>query len=83
MRRRGKLREAAAGEARRSGVGENLEYRIRHKNGTWLVLESTSSVIGDASGVTRRLVIVNRDITVQNQASEALHYSRSQASFRD
>ena len=35
----------AAEEARRSGIGKTLEYRIRHKNGTWLVLESTSSVI--------------------------------------
>ena len=27
--------KAAAAEARRTGVGKNLEYRIRHKNGTW------------------------------------------------
>ena len=72
--------KAAAGEARRSGVGKNLEYRIRHKNGTWLVLESTSSVIGDASGVPEKLVIVNRDITARKQASEALRLS--EVSFR-
>jgi len=72
--------KAAAAEARRSGVGKNLEYRIRHKNGTWLVLESTSSVIGDASGVPEKLVIVNRDITARKQASEALRLS--EVSFR-
>jgi PAS domain S-box-containing protein len=65
---RERVKDAAA-EARRSGVGKNLEYRIRCKNGTWLVLESTSRVIGDASGVPEKLVIVNRDITARKQAS--------------
>jgi two-component system, cell cycle sensor histidine kinase and response regulator CckA len=72
--------KAAAAEARRTGIGENLEYRIRHKDGTWIVLESTSSVIGDASGVPEKLVIVNRDITARKQASEALRLS--EVSFR-
>src|SRR6202030_722206 len=31
--------KAAAEEAQRTGIGKNLEYRIRHKNGTWLLLE--------------------------------------------
>jgi PAS domain S-box-containing protein len=72
--------KAAAAEARRTGIGKNLEYRIRHKNGTWLVLESTSSVIGDSAGVPEKLVIVNRDITERKQASEALRLS--EVSFR-
>jgi two-component system cell cycle sensor histidine kinase/response regulator CckA len=72
--------KAAAAEARRTGIGKNLEYRIRHKNGTWLVLESTSSVIGDSAGVPEKLVIVNRDITARKQASEALRLS--EVSFR-
>jgi PAS domain S-box-containing protein len=70
----------AAGEARRTGIGKNLEYRIRHKDGTWRVLESTSSVIGSASGVPEKLVIVNRDITERKRASEALRLS--EISFR-
>jgi len=71
---------AAAEEAQRTGIGKNLEYRIRHKNGTWLLLESTSSVIGDSAGVPEKLVIVNRDITARKQASEALRLS--EVSFR-
>jgi two-component system, cell cycle sensor histidine kinase and response regulator CckA len=67
--------KAAAAEARRTGVGKNLEYRIRHKDGTWRVLESTSSVIDNSSGVPEKLVIVNRDITERKQASEALRLS--------
>src|ERR1700676_2901712 len=35
----------AAAEARRTGVGRPMEYRIRHKDGTWRTLESTASVI--------------------------------------
>lgn len=76
---RQRVKEAAA-EARSTGVGKNLEYRIRHKDGTWRVLESTSSVIGNASGVPEKLVIVNRDITDRKRASEALRLS--EISFR-
>jgi PAS domain S-box-containing protein len=72
--------KAAAAEARHTGIGKNLEYRIRHKNGTWLVLESTSSVIGNASGIPEKLVIVNRDVTARKRASEALRLS--EVSFR-
>jgi len=70
----------AAEEARRSGIGTTLEYRLRHKNGTWLVLESTSSVIRNANGDPEKLVIVNRDITERQRAEEALR--RSEAGFR-
>jgi two-component system cell cycle sensor histidine kinase/response regulator CckA len=72
--------QAAAEEARRTGLGTNLEYRIRHKDGKWLVLESTSSVIRNEKGVPEKLVIVNRDITERKRASEALRLS--EASFR-
>jgi PAS domain S-box-containing protein len=53
--------KTAADEAKRSGVGKTLEYRLRHKNGNWLVLESTSSVIRDSGGEPEKLVIVNRE----------------------
>jgi PAS domain S-box-containing protein len=67
-------------DARRSGIGKTLEYRLRHKNGTWLVLESTSSVIRNTKGEPEKLVIVNRDITERKRAEEALQ--RSEAGFR-
>ena len=70
----------AAEEARHTGIGKTLEYRLRHKNGTWLVLESTSSVIRNAKGEPEKLVIVNRDITERKRAEEALR--RSEAGFR-
>ena len=72
--------KAAAGEARRTGVGKNLEYRIRHKNGTWMVLESTSSVIGDASGRSRKTRHRESRHHRAKKASEALRLS--EVSFR-
>jgi two-component system cell cycle sensor histidine kinase/response regulator CckA len=70
----------AAEDARRSGIGKTLEYRVRHKDGTWLVLESTSSVIHNLKGDPEKLVIVNRNITERKRAEEALR--RSEADFR-
>jgi two-component system cell cycle sensor histidine kinase/response regulator CckA len=67
----------AAEQARMTGVGATLEYRIRHKDGSWRVLESTSSVIKDAKGVAEKLIIVNRDITERKRASEALRMIES------
>ena len=70
----------AAEDARLSGIGATLEYRLRHKNGAWLVLESTSSVIRNEKGEPEKLVIVNRDVTERKRAEEALR--RSEAGFR-
>lgn len=70
----------AAEDARHSGIGKILEYRIRHKDGGWLVLESTSSVIRNAKGEPEKLVIVNRNITERKKAEQALR--RSEADFR-
>ena len=72
--------QQAAEESRRSGMGTTLEYRLRHKNGEWLVLESTSSVIRNEKGDPEKLVIVNRDVTERKRAEEALR--RSEAGFR-
>ena len=66
--------------ARRTGTGQTLDYRFRHKNGTWLALESTSSVIHNPVGLPEKLVIVNRDITERKRAEEALQ--RSEGDFR-
>jgi len=66
---REKVKRAAA-EARRTGLGQSVEYRMRHKNGNWLVLESVASTIVDEQGQVEKLVIVNRDITNRKQLEE-------------
>jgi PAS domain S-box-containing protein len=75
---RERVREASA-KASSTGRGERLEYRIRHKDGSWRFLESTASAIRNSEGETNGLVIVNRDITERKRAEERLAYQ----SFHD
>lgn len=65
----------AAGKARLTGVGQRLEYRILHRNGSWRVLESIASAVKNENGETEKLVIVNRDITERKRAEEMLAHS--------
>jgi PAS domain S-box-containing protein len=65
----------AAEKARLSGSGERMEYRIRHKDGSWRTLESTANAIRNAKGQTDKLVIVNRDITERKRAEELLAHN--------
>src|SRR5580658_6772277 len=65
----------AAEKARLSGHGERMEYRVRHKDGSWRTLESTASPIRNAKGQTDKLVIVNRDITERKRAEEMLAHN--------
>lgn len=66
----------AANEARRTGMGRTVEYRIRHRDGRWLTLESTASVVRNRDGDVEKLVIVNRDITERKQLEQQLHRSQ-------
>jgi PAS domain S-box-containing protein len=65
----------AAEKARLTGTGERLEYRIRHKDGSWRVLESTASAIRGPNGESEGLVVVNRDITDRKRAEDLLVHS--------
>ena len=65
---REKVRKASE-DARRTGVGTSLEYRMRHKDGSWRTLESRASAILKG-GKTEKLVIVNRDVTQRKDLEE-------------
>ncbi len=65
----------AAHKARSTGQGQRLEYRIRHKDGSWRILESTASAVRNAKGKTEKLVIVNRDISERKRAEEMLAHN--------
>jgi len=65
----------AAREARETGIGRRLEYRIKHKDGSWRILESIASVVRDARGEVTKLVIVNRDISDRKRAEQQLEHN--------
>jgi PAS domain S-box-containing protein len=64
----------AAKQARLTGVGSRLEYRMRHKDGSWRVLESTANAIHNRRGTVTHLVIVNRDITDRKRVEARLEH---------
>src|ERR1700758_1854198 len=64
----------AARESRETGIGKRLEYRIKHKDGSWRILESLASTIRDAQGEVAKLVIVNRDITERQRAEQKVEH---------
>ncbi|MBI3979201.1 MAG: PAS domain S-box protein, partial [Chloroflexi bacterium] len=68
---RARVVEAAA-ESVRTGIGRRLEYRMRHRDGTYRVLESTGSAIRNANGEVESLVIVAHDVTERRQMEEQL-----------
>jgi len=63
---------AAAAKAQRTQGGQAVEYRMRHKDGTWRILESTASTSLDERGEVGKLIIVNRDVTERRQLQTKL-----------
>jgi two-component system, cell cycle sensor histidine kinase and response regulator CckA len=66
----------AAADARRTGIGRRIEYRMRHKDGNWVYLESTASPVINSKGEVENLVIVNRDISERRRLEEQLRQSQ-------
>ncbi len=62
--------QEAARHVRSGGAPRSIEYRMRHKDGTWRYLESTASPIRNEKGEIEKLVIVNRDISERKQLEE-------------
>ncbi len=62
----------AAEEARRTGVGRRIEYRIQHQDGHWEYVESTASAVRNVQGEVEKLVVVNRAIGERRRLEEQL-----------
>lgn len=65
----------AAADALRTGTGTSLEYRMRHKNGNWRMLESRATTILK-DGCVEKIVIVNRDVTERKHLEEQFRQSQ-------
>ena len=44
------------------GNGMTIEYRMRHKDGHWVQIESTANVTRDENGSVDRVIVINRDV---------------------
>ena len=49
-------------DSAQKGNGMTIEYRMRHKDGHWVQIESTANVTRDENGSVDRVIIVNRDV---------------------
>src|SRR5260221_6478617 len=54
--------------ALQTGVGQSLEYRMQHQDGSWRTFESRESIIRNAEGQIESLVMVSRDVTGRQAA---------------
>ncbi len=54
--------------ALQTGIGQSLEYRMQHKDGSWRAFESRESVIRNGEGQIESLVMVARDVTGRKAA---------------
>jgi PAS domain S-box-containing protein len=70
------LVKAAARDAIAGGTGRRIEYRMRHKDGTWRTLESTASTILGNDKKVEKLVIVNRDISGRRRLEDQLRQAQ-------
>jgi PAS domain S-box-containing protein len=50
------------------GVQQDVEYRLRHRNGTWLYFESKANPIFQPSGQVFQTLVVARDVTERKTA---------------
>src|SRR5580658_1667491 len=62
--------QQAVKQATASNPGGTVQYRMRHKDGNWHVIESGASAILNAQGKVEKFVIVNRDVSEQRQLEE-------------
>ena len=64
----------------RTGEGQRTEYRLAHKDGGYLHVESLASVIRDQTGRPQKVLVVSRDITERRAADERV---RREKDFSD
>ncbi len=74
----GRYREAVA-RLREGGGALHIEYRVRHADGSWLVVEDDGALLRNAAESSARIVGVLSDVTERSTAQEALRESEARA----
>ncbi len=72
----GVVQEALRRGFENPGVTQTAEYRLRHQDGSWRVLESVGKILPDDSA--ERAAITSRDITERKRNEEALQAAKDQ-----
>jgi two-component system NtrC family sensor kinase len=70
----------AALKSLESGIGQILEYRTQHRDGSWRVLEAHANPVRNARGEVDHLVMVARDITERRRTET--EYKKMEAQLR-
>jgi len=52
----------------RTGQGRRIEYRMRHREGRWLFLESDGMVVPNWPGAGTVLIVIARDVTARKRS---------------
>jgi PAS domain S-box-containing protein len=59
-------------ESLQTGMGRKVEYRMRHKKGHWVLLESQARIVTNESGDVECMVLVARDVSGRKKMEEEL-----------
>ncbi|MGB9067619.1 MAG: ATP-binding protein [Candidatus Acidiferrales bacterium] len=62
--------QQAVKQATAANPGGTVQYRMRHKDGSWHTIESGASAILNQQGKVEKFVVVNRDVSEQRQLEE-------------
>lgn len=63
-------------ESAKKGITKTVEYRLRHKLGHWLQIESTANISRDERGTVNRIIVINRDVSQRKALEEGRNYER-------
>ena len=55
-----------------TGKGQRIEYRMKHRDGHWVYLESEARIVYDWNGFQKCLLLIARDVTARREAEAAL-----------
>jgi len=66
-------------ETIQTGIGRQQEYRMKHKSGNWVRLESRARAVTNDEGEVESIVIMARDITDRQLLETELNMARNRA----